>query len=231
VAKVALSLTAGLLAASFALLNFNWALRQHPEPPHVERFFSLEGQSVPVPNLARLMGRLAFPAALALGAFTGMLAWGAWEIFLRYRYQVPFGETDPLFGRDIAFYFFTLPTLEFLAGLLLTLVLVCLLGAAAIYATREADFFSKLRRFELGQGPRAHLLSLVAALFLLLAWQAYLEMPNLLFSNSGPMAGATYTDVNATLPCSMCKSAWLCLSPSWLRRVCSAMAWVCSGRA
>src|SRR6185436_14061212 len=105
-----------------------------------------------------------------------------------------------LFGRDIAFYFFTLPALEFLAGLLLTLVLVCLLGAALIYATRAADFFSKLRRFDLGDGPRAHLLSLVAALFLLLAWQAYLGIPNLLFSTSGPIAGASYTDINATLP-------------------------------
>jgi uncharacterized protein len=199
-AKVALGLTAGLLAASFALLNFNWALRQGPELPHIERFFTVEGQSVPVPNFARLVGRLAFPAALALGVLIGSLAWSAWEVFLRYRYQTPFGETDPLFGRDIAFYFFTLPALEFLSGLLLILVIVCLVGTAAIYATRTADFFSRLRRFELGQRPRAHLLSLVAALFLLLGWQAYLGIPNLLFSTSGPIAGASYTDLHATLP-------------------------------
>ncbi|MEP7338282.1 MAG: UPF0182 family protein [Acidobacteriota bacterium] len=202
--KVLLGLTAGLLACAFTWLSFRLALRQSPEPPHHEetsqRFLTIEGQQIPAPDFARLVGRLALPAALAVGAFAGLLAWGAWDVWLRYRHQTPFGEADPIFGRDIAYYFFTLPALETLTSLLLTLVVINLIGAAAIYAARGAETFIKLRQVALGQGPRTHLLSLVAALFLVLAGQAYLGIPNLLHSTSGPVAGASYTDLNATLP-------------------------------
>jgi uncharacterized protein len=37
-------------------------------------------------------------------------------------------------------------------------------------------------------------------LFLLLAWQSYLAMPNLLFGEDGPVAGARYTEIHALLP-------------------------------
>ncbi len=202
VTKVTLGLSAGLLAAVFIWLNFKLALRQSQAPPPRTnpRFLNIEGQQIAAPDFAQLVGRLALPAALAAGAFIGLLAWDAWEIWLRYRHQTPFGEADPIFGRDIGYYFFTLPALETLASLLLTLVVICLLGAAAIYAARGAETFIKLRQIELGHGPRAHLLTLVAALFLVLAGQTYLGIPNLLYSTSGPIAGASYTDLNATLP-------------------------------
>ncbi len=200
--KVALGFSAGLLAAAFIWLNFKLALRQSQAPPPraEQRFLNIEGQQIPAPDLAQLVGRLALPAALAVGAFIGLSAWSAWAVWLRYRHQTPFGEADPIFGRDIGYYFFTLPALETLASLLLTLVGISLIGAAAIYAARGAETFIKLREIELGHGPRTHLLTLVAALFLVLAGQTYLSIPNLLYSTSGPMAGASYTDLNATLP-------------------------------
>ena len=199
--KAMLGITVGVIAAALIWLNFRLALRMSPELPQVERFLDIEGQRLRAPDFSRLASRLAFPAALAIGAFMGLRAWGAWDMFLRYRYQVPFGETDPIFGRDIGFYFFTLPALEALAGLLLTLVLVSLIGAAVIYVARGAITFSQRRIQRVVQrAPRAHLLSLAAAAFLVLAWQAYLEIPNLLFSNKGPVAGASYTDINASLP-------------------------------
>ena len=220
VTKVTLGLITSLIAASLIWLNFRLALRQSHESLHIKetgaktggRSFSIEGQQAPASDFARLgerlIGRLALTAALATGAFAGFLAWGAWNIWLRYRYQAPFGEVDPIFGRDIAFYFFTLPALEALVSLLLILVMVGLIGAALIYAVMGVvrgailvpDTFSKLRQSALGRGPRAHLLSLVAALFLVLAWRAYLGIPNLLFSTDGLVAGAGYTDINATLP-------------------------------
>jgi hypothetical protein len=113
---------------------------------------------------------------------------------------VPFGESDPIFGRDIGFYFFTLPALTTIAHWLFLLLLVCLVGAALLYVVRGSVEFSEQSGLSLERGPRTHLLSLAAGLFLVLAWQSYLGMPNLLFSTKGPVAGATYTDVNATLP-------------------------------
>jgi uncharacterized protein len=154
VTKVTLSLTAGLIAAAFTWLNFGLALRLSHEPADVQevsretggeagweagpRSFVINGQRIPAPDLARLAGRLAPPAALAIGAYAGLLAWGAWDIWLRYRYQSPFGEADPIFGRDIAFYFFTLPALEALTSLLFIVTVVSLIGTAAIYVVRGA---------------------------------------------------------------------------------------------
>ncbi|HEV2666634.1 MAG TPA: UPF0182 family protein, partial [Blastocatellia bacterium] len=81
VTKVTLGLTVGLLAAAFTWLNFGLALRPSHEPAYVQevsketgreagpRSFVINGQRIPAPDLARLAGRLALPAALAIGAY------------------------------------------------------------------------------------------------------------------------------------------------------------------
>jgi hypothetical protein len=218
VTKVALGLAVGLIAASFFALNFRLALRQSPEPKLSRSFFEIEGRNVPVPDFTRLVRPLALPVALAAGVFLGARAWGLWDVVLRYRYQIPFGETDPIFGRDIAYYVFTLPALESLLSLLLVLVIVSLAGATLIYVLRGKEPFKRQGfRLALQRNARAHLLSLVAALFLVLAWQAYLAMPNLLFSTRGPVAGAGYTDIAARLP-----MLWLAVAAAILAAVLAA---------
>jgi hypothetical protein len=74
VTKVTLGLTVGLLAAAFTWLNFGLAVRPSHEPADVQevsreagpRSFVINGQRIPAPDLARLVGRLALPAALAI---------------------------------------------------------------------------------------------------------------------------------------------------------------------
>ena len=90
VTKVTLGLTVGLLAAAFTWLNFGLAVRPSHEPANVQevsretgeeagweagpRSFVINGQRIPAPDLARLAGRLALPAAVAIGAYAGLLA-------------------------------------------------------------------------------------------------------------------------------------------------------------
>jgi uncharacterized protein len=198
--KFILGVTAALLAAGVTLLNFKLALRQSPDQPYNRRVIRIEGQEAVLPDLGQLPKRLAFPAALLIGAFMGSIAWGAWDILLRFRYRTAFGESDPIFGRDIGFYFFTLPALEIIAQWLMLLVLACLVGATLVYVLRGAVQLGESMLPRLAYRPRMHLLGLVAALFLVLAWQVYLGMPDLLYSLNGPVAGATYTDINARLP-------------------------------
>ena len=154
-----------------------------------------------VPDFAILTERLTIPASLIIGGFIGMLAWRSWDLFLRYWYQQPFGEPDPIYGRDIGFYFFTLPVLDFVSGVLLTLCVVSLIGTAIIYTMRRAGQSGGGGLLALGErGPRAHVLGLTAAVFLVLAVRAYLSMPHLLFSTDGFVAGAGYADIAARLP-------------------------------
>src|SRR5262249_48324313 len=104
-------------------------------------------------------------------------------------------------GRDIAFYFFTLPALDAVSELLMLIVVVSLIGAALIYLIHGAIDLGRPRMgLNIDRGARAHLLCLFAALFLILAFNAYLAKPNLLFGGSGPVSGASYADIHAAMP-------------------------------
>ncbi len=199
--KAFLGVTVGLITAAVIWFNLKLALRLSPETGRIARPFVIEGQEIPTPDFSALAPRLAPLVALVIGVFTGIAGWGSWETFLRYRHQVPFGESDPIFGRDIAFYFFTLPTLDALSDWLMLLVVASLAGAALIYVIHGAiDLGRSQVSFNFDRGARAHLLALFAALLVVLAYDAYLARPNLLFGVSGPITGASYSDVNASLP-------------------------------
>ena len=200
-AKAWLGAAVWLITAALIWLNFKLALRLSPETSPVSRHFVIEGQEIPTPDFSAWAPRLAPFVALAVGLFAGISGWGSWETYLRFRHQVPFGETDPIFGRDIAFYFFTLPALDAVSELLMLIVVVSLIGAALIYLLHGAIEFGQSRGgLNIERGARVHLLCLFAALFLILAFGAYLEKPNLLFGGSGPVSGASYADIHATMP-------------------------------
>src|SRR5215468_1139616 len=199
--QAALGASVGLITAAFIWLNLKLALRLSPRTSPVARHFVIEGQEIQAPNFSALAPRLAPLVALVAGVFTGLAGWGSWETYLRFRHQVPFGETDPIFGRDIAFYFFTLPALDAVSEWLMLIVIVSLVGAALIYLIHGAiDVGAARMSFAIERGARAHLLCLFAALALILAFEAYLARPNLLFGGSGPVSGASYADIHAAMP-------------------------------
>jgi uncharacterized membrane protein (UPF0182 family) len=200
-AKAFLGAAVGLITAALIWLNLKIALRLSPETSVVGRRFMIEGQEIPAPDFSALAPKLAPFVALVIGAFAGLSGWGSWETYLRFRHQVPFGETDPIFGRDIAFYFFTLPALDAVSEWLMLIAVVSLIGAALIYLIHGAiDLGQSRMGFGIDRGARSHLFCLFGALFLILAFNAYLAKPNLLFGGSGPVSGASYADVNATMP-------------------------------
>src|SRR5215475_5070939 len=165
ITKAALGAAVGLITAALLWLNFKLALRLSPETSHVSRHFVIEGQEIPAPNFSVLAPRLAPLAALAAGAFAGIAGWGSWETFLRFRHQAPFGETDPIFGRDIAFYIFTLPALDAVSDWLLLITLISLVGAALIYVVHGAiDFGGSRMSLDIERGARSHLLCLFGGL-------------------------------------------------------------------
>lgn len=135
---------------------------------------------------------LAFSFASAMSA--------QWELWLRYLNRVPFNLTDPIFGRDVAFYIFELPVFRFLQGWLISLLVLTLLGILPIYAANHlADIQRSAWRPHRSAPLRQHV-ALLGGL-LLVVWGAgyILDFFGLLFSEQGIVYGATYTDINATL--------------------------------
>ncbi len=199
--KIVLGLITGVI--SFAVLMINFRIARHfcPELPVPEGYFEVEGERIPAPNFARMVARLAIPAALLLSFLFASSGWSSWETYLRFRHQVPFGQADSVYGRDIGFYVFTLPMLEAVASWLFLLIGATLIGTALIYATRAIEGLGKRQiKLNLAAEPRNHLLILLALIFTTLAVENYLKLPDLLFSDNGPVAGATYTDLHVRLP-------------------------------
>ena len=108
-----------------------------------------------------------------------------------------FGLNDPQFDKDIGFYVFTLPLYSLVQSWFSALFVVLLLFTVAMY------FFHFTLRgavFSLTGPVRIHLSILGAGLLLTLAFRYWLDIYNLLNSQSGIIAGASYTDINARLP-------------------------------
>ncbi len=158
-----------------------------------------ELNAMPRIDLSGLLARAAGPVALVVGVMSGAAASSGWETWLQWVHASRFGVVDPIFGRDVGFYVFALPALEAAATLALWLVGLSLIASVAVYVLRGAIGFD-LGRLSIHSRARTHLGVLGALLFLVFAFDAWLEMPGLLYSKLGPVSGASYADVHARLP-------------------------------
>jgi uncharacterized membrane protein (UPF0182 family) len=80
-----------------------------------------------------LVQRVIGLAALVVGFLLALRVAGQWEIIWQWRNRVGFGVQDPVFSRDISFYFFTLPLLEGLVRLGLVLCFAAAAGILLLY--------------------------------------------------------------------------------------------------
>jgi uncharacterized membrane protein (UPF0182 family) len=142
-------------------------------------------------------------AAVVLGLLVGVGVSQEWQTFLVWRNSggVAFGNPEPLFGRDPAFYIFSLPWLKFLQGWLFSsLVGVVILTALAHVLwggiRPQAPAFSD----KVTPAARAHLSVLLGLMMIVKAWGYWLGRFDLLTSPRGVVDGASYTDVKAQLP-------------------------------
>ena len=77
---------------------------------------TLLGQPITINNgLAKKVGLLFGVLAAFL---TALLATAGWQDVLKFLAATSFGQVDPLFGRDVAFYVFSLPAFFLVLGLI-----------------------------------------------------------------------------------------------------------------
>jgi hypothetical protein len=185
----------GVAAVAFAFLdtNLRMALRGANFGP---RLVQTAGGSIELTQFAR---RLARPAALGFAVLLGVAAAGAWLDVLRFLRQTPFGTTDPVFGRDIGYYVFTMPLVASTLRLFTMLTTVTLVACVALYALRQD--VSVIREHVIVDRPaRWHLAILIATLLVLAAFRVhFVRIPGLLYSTTGPLVGASYANLHGTL--------------------------------
>src|SRR3954467_13758434 len=78
-----------------------------PEEELIERYHELVG---------RRAGLVRIGVSLLFAIIAGAGASGEWQEWLLFRNHVPFGVKDPQFHKDVGFYVFQLPFLNFVVG-------------------------------------------------------------------------------------------------------------------
>jgi uncharacterized membrane protein (UPF0182 family) len=192
-------LVAGAAIALFAWLYANTRIASRRAGPDV--LWELDNQlRLPGREILDLALGRALPALLAAISFlAGLAAAGHWQTIVSWWHQVPFGVRDPIFGRDVAFFVFTLPVWRLLVGWATGLTIASLIAAALVYLLRGSIALTD-RGLRVSGGARSHLLVLAAILLVLKAGDFWLDRFELVHSPRGVVFGATYTDVHATLP-------------------------------
>lgn len=151
--------------------------------------------------LVRVAQALALPATLILSFLLSTGLASRWRTLIQFWYRTPFGDVDPIFGRDIAYYVFTLPALQVALDWLWGLFFIALvLVALPIYFVR-GDISFRVGRLRIEQQAEWHLASIAALWMVLAALRSWLiGMPGVLFGTHAPLQGANWTDLNVRLP-------------------------------
>ncbi|CAB3652558.1 UPF0182 family membrane protein [Paraburkholderia rhynchosiae] len=138
-------------------------------------------------------------AAVIVGLLLAATEISSWDIALRFVYQVPYGEHDPIFGKDISFYLFSLPAYVTLKNWLLRVVFCSVIVAGAVYGLRGDIALERPPR-SLSPAAATHGSALLGLFFAVKAWSWWLDRFLLLYGDNGVVVGAGYTDVHIRLP-------------------------------
>jgi uncharacterized membrane protein (UPF0182 family) len=184
---------------AFAVLYANIRLAQTALKRRDFMIMGPEGARTISVDLGRLRPLLYIGSVVA-AVLIALYASARWDVWLMARHAVPFGTTDPVLGYDISFYVFRLPFLQFLHGLAMMTIVLGAIGVAIAHVMGQSLMIDPARGVIASQEARRHLSLLAAVLLLLLAFRAWLAIPETLITTSGIVHGASYVDIHATIP-------------------------------
>ena len=197
---------AGITVAFLILFaNVAYAARQLGDP---RRFLTPGMLSFGLGNLVskRSLALIAAIVSLVLAVLIGVPLAANWERVLLFLNAVPFGDADPIFGRDTSFYVFTLPFYAMAQAFLWSTVVFAAICSGVVYylnfqaerARTSMDELSALAAIPASQ--RVHFAVLGAFILLLWSVELYLDRFELMHRSTGLFTGPGYADVNGTLP-------------------------------
>lgn len=214
--KAIVGIGAGLFALLFLLSNF--FIAAHSKIPWMTHIPSnIFGTPLSIDQ--SVVKKIGIILSIFLSFIIGLAASSFWQEILKFFASTPFNQKDPLFSRDISFYVFELPVYSLFLNLTKTLVLVSFIVCGAVYILRHKLNIAAIAKRWQGSlsgknghvrmkendnetDPKARLhIGILGCLFLAaLAAGTHLSLFNLLYSSSGAVFGATFTDTNIMVP-------------------------------
>jgi uncharacterized protein len=184
--------------ATFALLF--GAFRALKPPGFGERYsVMIGGRLVTVPIGPVLSFAVAAGSAvIALVVAAGLAS--EWPTVALWWFGRPAADAvaDPIFGRSLDFYLFTLSAWQMAAGWF-TMIAVLILGMALFFFITTRGTAGLLQWASVDDGARRRLLLATSPLVAAIAAQVYLERFERLFNDHTSFTGITYTDAHVTV--------------------------------
>ncbi len=188
------ALTFAILFAAFSLLK-----RAHRADLPSDHTILFGGQPVKL-SVEPVLRVAAVLIALLVAGVTGAAMSDDWPTFaLWWNAPRPGGNPDPIFGRPLNFYLFTLPAWHLILGWLLSLAVICCLAAVFfLIITGTFRAFNK-GRMTYGASPWRGVSITGAFLLLLYAADVYLSRFDMLLEHHTIFEGINYTDAHVML--------------------------------
>lgn len=195
--KVQLFLITGLISSIVISLNIYLAYKRRPfyVPTSIE-LNGVERIRAQIEPIIRLVFVGLFLAITYFAGTSGALYWREWLLF---KNSTSFGVKDPQFNLDISFFAFKLPLYQAMISWAISVLILAALASAFVHY-----MYGGIRT--VGQGDRTTVaarvqLSILLGLVVLMKAVAYwFDRYALALKENKLITGATYTDVNATLP-------------------------------
>jgi uncharacterized membrane protein (UPF0182 family) len=134
-----------------------------------------------------------------LGLFVGVSTAARWSTVLQFLNRTEFGQTDPQFGLDVAFFVYDLP---FYRGLVAYASAIVLISGLAAIATHYLYGGIRIngREVRVTRAARIQIAVTAAVYIALQAVSIWLDQFATLTQDTGTITGAAYTEVNAGIP-------------------------------
>jgi len=144
--------------------------------------------------------RFYLPFSLILALPIAIPMFSNWEKALLFLYSRSSGTLDPLFGKDISFYLFSLPIYDLLQKEILLVAVILFLAVLFLYWYEHRLLASS--DTSLPQGARVHVNILALIIVGVLCWGVLLERYDLLYEtvNLPIFSGPGYVEMRIILP-------------------------------
>ena len=147
----------------------------------------------------RYGGRIKLLVSAVLAFVIGTSVSSEWQQWVLFTNRVEFGRNDPQFGKDIGFFVFQLPFINFFFNWLFVALMVVLVCTIALHYL-NGGIRAQGTGVVVPPHVKAHVSVILGVMALVKTGEYWFARFNLNFSERGVVAGASSTDIAAQLP-------------------------------
>jgi uncharacterized protein len=192
---ISFAATFGLLYAWFSALRHG--CREELASAGTIRFGN-QNYELPVDPVLRVAGLLG---SLLIALISGAAFMNEWSRFALYFMAPAAGAEprDPILGKPVAFYLFTLPAVQFFMGwLLLIALLFCAIAGLFLLMTTSSQFIRE-RRYDSAPVPLRWFSGAISFLLIVVAVRTFIGRFDRIIADHTIFDGVTYTDAHVLL--------------------------------